>query len=825
VWRDLRLAFRTIGRQPALTGVIAATLALGIGGTTAIFSVVNAVLLRDLPYPDATRIYLMRSLTADGSPTGAVTPRDLVGLMANKDHPVVDAAALAWSQQVQIVGADGRPHSTTRYGVTDQFFDVFGTQMALGRAFERGQAPGPIVIAYATWRDLFASDPNIVGKTVSAEGIDRQVVGVARADFEFPENPGFWYLMRLGAPYDNVRAYRGFVRLRTGQTRDRFQDELTRLASELRNDPVTSQPLAFVAQPFLEYVVGDLRRTVMILMGGAALLLVIACINVTTLLLSRTAIRSREMAVREALGAGRWTIVRQLVAESGLTALLGGVLGLAVGAIGLRLLMAIGPADLPRLGEVPLDANVLSFALGTTLLTGVLVGLAPSWRLARHQLRTLINEGGRGTSASRAQSRLFAALVVAEMALAVLLVIAAGLLVRSYVNLTATPPGFHPDRIATFYLYVPGRVEITRVPNAQGRDQVRASYLPMGVFFRELEQRIQNLSGVQAAATTTSLPLNAVQYDASLPFHLPGQSVAQTDETAHQARGRSVSPTFFHTMGIRVLAGRSLLDSDRHDAPGVAVVNETFVRRHFAGQNPLGQRIRFAENLSVPGNVGFQLSHRLVDDLEVVGVVEDVRYLALGEPAEPAIYLSSDQWIHRRRALVVRSATENPAGLINVVKREIEAMDPLLTAEVNLYPAIVRASVARERLGMMLLVTFGLMAVGLAAIGIYGLMAHTVTQRSGEVAVRVALGATAAEIRGLFIRRGALLAAAGIALGVIGALALRQVVANQLYGVSAIDPQLFVIVPAVLLFVATLACLLPAWRAARVDPADLLRSE
>jgi predicted permease len=530
-------------------------------------------------------------------------------------------------------------------------------------------------------------------------------------------------------------------------------------------------------------------------MGGAALLLVIACINVTTLLLSRTAIRSREMAVREALGAGRWTIVRQLVAESGLTALLGGVLGLAVGAIGLRLLMAIGPADLPRLGEVPLDANVLSFALGTTLLTGVLVGLAPSWRLARHQLRTLINEGGRGTSASRAQSRLFAALVVAEMALAVLLVIAAGLLVRSYVNLTATPPGFHPDRIATFYLYVPGRVEITRVPNAQGRDQVRASYLPMGVFFRELEQRIQNLSGVQAAATTTSLPLNAVQYDASLPFHLPGQSVAQTDETAYQARGRSVSPTFFHTMGVRVLAGRSLLDSDRHDAPGVAVVNETFVRRHFAGQNPLGQRIRFAENLSVPGNVGFQLSHRLVDDLEVVGVVEDVRYLALG--AEPAIYLSSDQWIHRRRALVVRSATENPAGLINVVKREIEAMDPLLTAEVNLYPAIVRASVARERLGMMLLVSFGVMAVGLAAVGIYGLMSHTVTQRAGEVAGRVALGA----------------------------IALRQVVANQWYGVNAVDPVIFLLVPVTLLFVATLACLLPARRAARMDPADLLRSE
>ena len=306
MWSDLKFTFRAIRRQPGFALMVLLTLSLGIGGSVAIFTVVNAVLLRDLPYPDPNQIYLMRTMTPDGAPTGNITPRDVASFVQNEQHPLVQAAAMAWSQQVNIVGADGKPYSTTRYGVTDQFFEVFGSRMALGRGFERGQGPGPLVISYATWRDLFGLDPDIIGKSVNAEGIPRPVVGVTPEDFEFPEKPGFWYLMRLGASYENVRSYRAFIRLREGRSHRQFQGELTARGKELQADPVTRLPLIYVAQPFLDHVVGDLGQTVTILFGATGVLLLIACINVVNLLLSRVTIRAREMAVREALGANRW---------------------------------------------------------------------------------------------------------------------------------------------------------------------------------------------------------------------------------------------------------------------------------------------------------------------------------------------------------------------------------------------------------------------------------------------------------------------------------------------------------------------------------------
>ena len=825
MWRDLGFTLRTLGRQPSFAAVVVITLALGIGGSTAIFSVVNAVLLRDLPYPDAGQLYLMRTLAPDGSPTGRVTPRESRPLYENLNHPTVEALAIAWSQEVQIVGSDGAAYPTTRYGVTDQFFEVFGSRMELGRGFEPDERPGPIVIAYTTWRDMPRSDPDIVGKNVQAEGRPRQVVGVTPADFEFPRDPGYWYLMRLGSAYDNVRAYEGFIRLRPGRTHEQIQADLTRLAEDLGADAATNQPLVLVAQPFLEYVVGDLRSTVTILFGATAILLLIACINVTNLLLSRATVRAREMALREAVGAGRWRIIRHLLLESFLLSSLGGALGLAIAAAGIRVLLRMAPADLPRLDTVPVDNTVLLFAVGITVLTGILVGLAPAWRLARSQLRSLMNEGGRGSSAGPARNRLFSVLVVAEIALAVLLVIGAGLLVRSYSNLTATDPGFNPERVLTFFMNVPGRVEVSVETNAEGQREIRGSYRPMANFFRELEERMRGLPGVEAVASANSIPLDPAQYDRSPTFNLPGQPGGDSGEAASVARSRSVSPEFFATMEIRMLAGRGLLWSDRHDSQGVGVVNETFARRFFPGQDPLGQRIRYPENLYVPGAVGFQLAHRTVDELEIVGVVEDVKYLALAEPAEPTIYLSTEQWTNRRRTVVVRTSVDNPESLVPAIRREIESMDPLLTAQFALYTPIVRASIARERLGMTLLVIFALVALLLAVVGIYGLMSYSVMQRTGEIAVRSAIGASPGQVMALVMGRGVRLALAGIVLGVIGAVALRQIVASQLYGLSALDLRTFILVPLVLFGVAAFACFVPALRATRIDPADLLRIE
>jgi putative ABC transport system permease protein len=372
-------------------------------------------------------------------------------------------------------------------------------------------------------------------------------------------------------------------------------------------------------------------------------------------------------------------------------------------------------------------------------------------------------------------------------------------------------------------MYVPGRVDVSVVTTADGRQERRATYFPMATFFRELEARIGAVNGVQSVATTSSLPLSRTQYDGNVPFHILGRPGGTTEDTALLARSRSVSPGFFDVMRIRLIAGRGFLPGDRPDSPGVAVVNETFARRFFPGENPLGQRLRYAENRWRPGDTGFQLSHLLVNDLEIVGVVEDVKYLALAEPAEPSIYLSSEQWIHRRRGLVVRAAVDDPASLVAAVRHEIASMDRELTAEVGLYPDTLRLSLARERLGMTLLIIFGIMAAALAAVGIYGVMSYSVTQRTGEIAVRSAMGASTPQLMRLFLGQGAVLAVAGVVLGLLMAVAVRQIVASQLFGIAALDARVFIIAPLVLLGVAALATFVPAQRATKLDPADLLR--
>jgi len=823
MWQDLRFAFRTLRRQPLITLVVVMTLALGIGATTALFSVVNAVLLRDLPYTDSSQLYLMRTVTPDGQPVGPVTPREARPLYESDTHPTVETAAVAWDQEAQIIGGDGRAHITTRYGVTDRFFDVFRPRMALGRAFGRGERSGVVVIAYSTWRDLFGSDPNIIGKTVRLDPIPCRVIGVAPEGFEFPERAGYWYLMQLGTNFDRIRGYEAYVRLRPKRTRDQFQKDLVALAGQLGNDPATKQPVKLFAQPLLDYVVGDLGPTVAILFGATAVLLLIACINVTNLLLARVTTRSRELALREAVGAGRWRLTRQVLTESLFLSAIGGVVGLAVAAAGVRLLLWIAPADLPRLGGITLDRRVLLFTLGSTILVGLLVGLAPVLRLARNRIRSLVNEAGRGAAAGP-QNRLFGALVIAEVGLAVILVIGAGLLVRSYAKLTATDIGFNPDHVLTFSMNVPGRVDYGPVNSAGQVDFRSASYRPMADFFRELTDRVRRIEGVQAVATTTSLPLKNVQYDSSSVFHIVGTGEA-TAENAMTAVGRSVSTDFFKAMEIRLIKGRSFEASDRRGSPGVAVVNETFARRFFPGEDAVGRRIRFAENPYTPTSVGFQIAERTIDEAEIVGVVADVKYTNMAEPAPPSVYINSEQWTFRRLTAVVRTSVSKPENLVPAIRSQIEALDPLVTGQFTVYAPIVRASTARERLGMALLTAFSLVALILAAVGIYGLMSYSVTQRTGEIAVRSALGASTSQVMRLILTRGIALALVGIVLGELGAVALRRVVASQLYQVSSLDAAVFVAVPLVLLAVALSATWIPADRARKIDPAEMLRTE
>ena len=585
MWGDCRIAVRRLLRQPSFTIVVTLTLALGMGGAITIFSVVNAVLLRDLPYPDADRLFLIRALAPDGTP-GNVTRREFAPIYLRDDHPDIENAAIVWSQAAQLNGSDGTPYLTRRYGVTDQFFKVFRTRMALGRGFESTDQPGQVVIAHAAWRDAFGSDPDIVGKTIRAEGGQLRVVGVTASEFEFPENPGFWYLMRLAPAYDNVRAYRGLIRLRPGRSREQIQSGLTQLSTELGSDSVTHQPPRFVVDSMLTYIVGDLRATVLILFGATGILLAIAAINVANLLLSRAAARAREMALRDAVGAGRWRIMRYLLIESLMSTMLGGVVGLGLAVAGIRTLMAIAPPELPRLGTVPLDARVLMFAVGLTLILGILVGLVPALRLARNPLHPLINEAGRGSAGGAARHWLLSGLVVTEIALAVLLVIGAGLLIRSYLKLTATEPGFVPDRLLAATMNVPGHTVATVTIDSQGRRQFRASYDPMAGFFRELEARIKALPGVEAVASTTALPLSGIVSTAGTRFTLPDGVQNNPGEASFAATDRAVSRPFFDTMKVRLLAGRGFDANDRPYAGGVAIVNEAFARQFFPGREP-----------------------------------------------------------------------------------------------------------------------------------------------------------------------------------------------------------------------------------------------
>jgi predicted permease len=817
---------RALVKRPGFAAVVVATLALGLGATIGIFSVANAVLLRSLPYPNADRIVVLSTIAEDGSPSGRIAPRDMPTLYA--DHPSIAAAALAFYSEGRIKGNDDVDYNMGRYGVTDQFFEVFNVPMQLGRGFTRGEPQGPVVISYATWRDVFASDPDILGKSIRVENGVRPVVGVTPEGFDFPGDAAYWTLMQLGPGYANLRGYLSYLRLKPETTPVQLEQQLAVLGNELGPDAATGRAVRFATQPLLDNVVGNLGSTVLLLFGATAVLLVIACINVANLLLARGASRTRELAVRTALGAPRMRIFARLLGESLVLSALGGIAGLVLGIVGIRLLLRLGPADLPRLDTVPIDGTVLGFALVATLVTGLLFGLAPAWRLARVDLRALVNDGGRGHATGRAQQRMFSGLVVAEIALAVVLVIGAGLLVRSYQNLVTTDPGFRTDRTLSVFINVPGDAIQTFFPQPPaaegGPPRFDASYRLIGDFFREIEGRVRGLDGVESVSVSSSVPLSSRQWDPAVAFRIEGDASPDMAVSQMQATQRGVSPSFFSSMGIPIREGRAFDINDRRDSPGVAVVNETFARRYFADGRAVGRSLTLPANIYRSNAVGFQYGELVPDRFEIVGVAADAKYAALGEAPVPSIYFSSEQFMLRRTNLIVRSESDDPGALVTAIRAEIAALRPM-PAEFELYSQVLRVSLARERLGMSLFAVFGAVALALAAVGVYGLMSYSVAQRTGEIAVRAALGASQRQIIGGVVARGAWLGLAGIAIGVAVAAATGRVLSSELYGVNALDWRVFVAVPLTLLAVALAAAYVPARRAARVDPAGVLQTE
>jgi putative ABC transport system permease protein len=832
--RDLRFANRMLRKNLTFTGTTVITLALGIAASTVIFSIVDAVLLNPLDYNEPGQLYRIYTMDERGLPQGSTGRAHIDPIVA--DAETVEAAFYGFLNETSVINREGAAFAANEYRVSEQFFGVFTEPLSQGRNFTPEDGFNTTILSYQTWRDVFGSEENIIGSTIVVGGSQLQVIGVATQGFEFPVGTALWTKIYQAFGSENLFNLQGYVRVKPGVTAAQFQAELDVFAGRVQEatDAIVGRGSAvgwevgrrvqFVARPLLHDVVGDFRGTLFIVSGATAILLLIACLNVANLLFTRGVIRTNEIAIREALGAGRGRVFRQLMTETVVICALGGALGLGLAVTAVRVLQAVGPKDLPRFDNLIISQDIFLFAAACVLLTAFIVGVAPALRTSKVGLSSLLNEAGRSGSAGPGRNRIFGALVVAEIALAVMLVIGAGLLVRSHAAIASADPGFDPQRMLTVLLNVPGRLDL----QAPRRDEagntigyIGDGYLPVARFYQELMGRIDALPGVAAAGAVNAAPLQAGLFPI---YPDPIGIIGDPDGAGRVAYSVQAAPEFFTALGVSPVAGRLLDSSDRRDSRGVVVVNEAFVRNYFDGTDPLGRRITLPNpEVWRPLGLAFTLGERLVNEAEIVGVVPDVKQSTLIAPVQPAIYVPQEQWTMRRMVIVVRAEIDDPATLIPAIRGVVADMDRTIPPVFSLYSDVLAAATARQRLGALSLVTFGLVALVLAAVGIYGLVAYSASQRYNEIAVRAAMGADRRRLLGMFLRRGLRLAGLGIAAGLAGGIALGQAVASQLYEVSGLDPQVFVLVPLTMLAVTLLASYLPARRASRIDLSAALR--
>jgi putative ABC transport system permease protein len=785
--QDLRYAVRKLAAAPAFTLAAVATLAIGIGATTAIFSTVNATLLRPLPFD---------------------RPEDLIALRTRYTDGRVTTGLCAAVELTRLNEAGGSIDRAMGFGsfVGEGFFEVFGLPMTLGSAFTREQqasvnrGPGPppvTILTHRVWRDLFGSDPQIVGKSVHFTGLTATVVGVGPRDLDVPSGSDFWANARFN-PQDVGHGLNAILRVKPGTSLARLRGKLAATMAVLGRDvPVAEAGREFVAEPLVNSVVGDLGPVLLVVFAATALLLLLACVNVTNLLLGRGAARAREIAVRTALGASRGRVVQQLLTESFLVTLVGGIAGLLFAFAGVRALQTLGASKLPRLDAVPFDARVLGFALLVLVASGLLLGLAPALRLAHTDLRTLINESGRSTSGGRGTARMMGAMTVAEVALALMLVAGAGWLIQSFAKLRATDPGF-----ATA-----GRLLVDVRPNPEVvRGPVQTIAWTQALF-----DRLRAIPGVTAVGGTIAFPFRGI-LDGSVFVQFQGEAL---DPTRTQgARQRLVTPGFFAAMGVPIVGGRDFTYDDRQNTAPVAIVNREFVRRYMEGKDPL--RTQFASGYPTINTQVFRT---------IVGVVGDIRYRSIAEEAEPSFYLPQGQFPFPQQTVVIATRAADATALAATVRSEIARAEPQLAVEVDTASRLVASTLTRQQLGMTLMLVFGTTALVLAAVGIYGVIAYASAQRLGEIATRLALGATPRQVFWLLMWRGQWLAVTGLVLGLAAAYAGGRVAGSLVYGIRASDPLVLAAATAVVVTITWIATALPAHRASRTDPVQALRSD
>ncbi|MDT7603525.1 MAG: hypothetical protein QOF61_1522 [Acidobacteriota bacterium] len=806
--QDLRYSFRTLRKSPVFTLVAVAALALGIGANSAIFSVVNAVLLRPLPFDHPERLM---SVQARSEKDGSVSSDESYpNFLDFRDQCQTCEGVAAYGYQTSFMMIPGEePERARGVDASADLFQMLGTKPALGRVFtrEEDQPKGRrvIVLSYGFWQRSFGANPQIIGQEIPLGSQPMTVIGVMPQGFKYPvemQQVDFWTpLAPMLSEADLTK--RDYVSLTllaktkpgvtTGQAQAEFETISRRLQAQY---PDTNTALVFFVNPLGESLVGNLRTALLVLLGAVGCVLLIACANVANLLLARAAARTKEMSIRTALGASRWRIVRQLLTESLVLSVLGGALGLLLAMWGVALLTAASPADIPRISEVSLDATVVVFTVAVALATGVVFGLAPALQASKSDVNEALKEGGRGSGEGHTRNRLRGALVVAEVALSLMLLVGAGLLAQSFRRLLDVQPGFDPNNLLTMDV-VPRR---SRYPEEAQRVQ----------FFQDFLQRAAQAPGVRAVGLVDPLPLNG-NFEA-WDFNIEGRApFAPGDNEA--ADRRIISPGYFAAMGIPVRRGRTFDERDRRDAPAVIIINETFARRHFPNEEPLGKRLIFSGGTAAGTR-------------EIVGVVGDVRHAGLDEATTPEFYLPFTQVLTARLTVVARTDSSDPAptaAALRAVIRQTDKDSPIYN--VRTMNQLLSASVAKRRFNMILLGGFATVALLLAALGIYGVISYTVTQRTHEIGIRVALGAQPRDVLRMILGQGMVLTLIGVAFGLVGALALTRVMSGLLFGVSATDPATFVGVAFVLSAVAFVSCLIPARRATRVDPMVALRYE
>jgi predicted permease len=813
---DVRYALRMFVRTPVFTTLTVLALALGIGANSAIFSVVHGVLLKPLPYGDPDRLVMVWSdNTREGVRQYPMSPADYFDVKAAAR--TIERMEMMYSFLLvpTLRTAEGVDHISAA-AMSPGMFELLGRHAALGRALLPSDGPNVVVLTDGFWRRRFGADPAIVGRQLTLDEQPSTVVGVMPPDFDFPLRsmlgpsgisgafvPDAWVPINFNVPQfgqnptsnRTVHALSVVGRLAPGATVEQARHEVATIAARLAQQyPDVNRGLGSTVVALHDQAVGRVRPALVLLLAGVAFVLLMACVNVANLLLARSVARQKELAVRAALGAGRIRLLAQMVTESLLLALAGGALGLGLVWIGVRVLIAIAPPELPRLNDVHPDVTIVAFTALVSILAGVLVGVAPAIAAGRGNVQGMLKDVSRGVAGGVARQRLRSALVIGEIALAVVLTVGAGLLLRSFVTVINVDPGFRAEQLLTLQIQLPSRIG--------GSPDARRA------FYATLFERVQALPGVVAAGGTTRLPLGSTSV--STRVLVDGRAMSASEMPEVELR-RAVHD-YFPAMGMPILRGRSFSAEDGPAAAPVVVINQTMARRLWPNEDPIGRRFRVGTNPQTPWST-------------VIGVVGDLRHTSLD--AEPAaeFYIWYLQGPPVAPFIVVRTQGD-PATLAASLRAELKAIEKdLAVYDMRTMTEVRSASLAERRFVLILALAFGVLALTLAAVGVYGVMALVVSERTQEMGIRLALGAPPIQVLTLVVRQGLVLAALGILLGGITSMALTPMMARQLYGVGPMDPITLAGVPAVLLAVALIACAVPARRAMRVDPVTALRYE